>query len=60
MLFCEIGELGLVADQFIYTMLINGFFKKGLKKDVFELYAETEPLGDQRGPWPLLALKKEC
>ena len=23
-------------------------------------YTETEPLGDQRGPWPLLALKKKA
>jgi hypothetical protein len=24
------------------------------------LKAETEPLGDQRGPWPLLALQKKA
>lgn len=50
MLFCEIGELGLVADQFIYTMLINGFFKKGLKKDWFELYDKMK----QNGVFPNL------
>ncbi|GMY10872.1 auxin response factor 12-like [Fagus crenata] len=48
MLFCEIGELGLVADQ--YTMLINGFFKKGLKKDGFELYEKMK----QNGVFPNL------
>jgi pentatricopeptide repeat protein len=50
MLFCEIGELGLVSDQYTYTMLINGFFKKGLKKDGFELYEKMK----QNGVFPNL------
>ncbi|PIN25305.1 hypothetical protein CDL12_01955 [Handroanthus impetiginosus] len=44
-LFLEMGDVGLVANQYTYTVLINGFFKKGLKKDGFELYEKMKGEG---------------
>ncbi|CAK9188265.1 unnamed protein product [Ilex paraguariensis] len=36
------AELGLIANQYTYTVLIDGLFKNGLKKDGFDLYEKMK------------------
>ncbi|KAK3012785.1 hypothetical protein RJ639_010221 [Escallonia herrerae] len=44
-LFCKMGELGLIVNQYTYTVLINGLFKKGLKSEGFELFEKMKEDG---------------